>query len=435
MNAQYTVSTYAGNGTVGSTDGNISIAKFSSPNSICRDKSGNIYISDGGNNRIRKITPNGTVSTYAGSGSNGFLDGPKATAQFSGSFGLCMDDSGNIYVADFTNQRIRKITALTGMVSTVAGTGVAGYNDGAASVAQFNYPRGICVDKQRNIYVGDSWNHRIRKIDASGNVTTFAGGGSVMGVQTIGSWVDGNDVNARFATPCGLAIDKFGNIYVADAYNHRIRKINPAGVVTTVCGSGTTPGSGTGGYADGSATTARFNVPTEVFSDSLGNLLIGDTFGNKVRKADLAGTVSTVAGTGTAGYTNGAGIGATFSYVRGVTANLAGDSIFVVDYNNHSIRLIKNTAIGITDYNSTENKIEAYPTPASVRVAVALKATETAGFKIFDVEGKEVTNNVTTESITQENDQMLLKLNIKNLGSGLYVIRFDSGASGKIIKE
>lgn len=434
--AQYTVSTYAGNGTAGSTNGNISGAKFSSPNSICMDKSGNIYISDGANNRIRMITPGGTVSTYAGSGTNGFLDGPKATAQFSGSFGVCTDDSGNVYVSDFTNQRIRKITALTGMVSTIAGTGVAGYNDGPANVAQFNYPRGICIDKQGNIYVGDSWNHRVRKIDPAGNVTTYAGGGSTMGVQSIGSWVDGNDISARFATPCGLAIDKFGNVYVADAYNHRIRKINTSRVVTTVCGIGTTPGVNTGGFADGPATSAQLSVPTEVFSDSLGNLLIGDLYNNRVRKADLTGNVTTVAGTGTAGFTNGAGTGATFNYPRGVTANLAGDSIYVVDFNNHAIRLIIGATNAIEELSSTANNIETYPSPALNHVTVLLKDSEDKDFKVFDIEGKNVTNNVLTESTTKENDQTLINLNLKKLASGIYIIRFNkSGFSGRIIKK
>ena len=434
-NAQYSVTTYAGNGSAGFTNGNAGSAKFNGPYGICMDKSENLFIADGGNNCIRKITPAGVVSTYAGTGVAGYLDGTSSTAKFNSPFDLCADDSGNVYVSDFSNHRIRKIS-VNGTVSTIAGSGTAGYMDGTAGVARFDFPRGICIDKQGNLYIGDSWNHRIRKIDNMGNVTTYAGGGSSMGVSSPGSYVDANDTSARFHTPTGLSIDKSGNIYVADAYNHRIRKINTSRVVTTYCGSGPT-GVSNGGYADGSSSAAVFNTPTEVFSDSSGNLLIGDTFGNKVRKVDVSGNATTIAGKDSSGFTNGAGNVAKFNYARGITSNFAGDKIYVVDFNNHAIRLITGLWNGVGELKwNPERKIEIYPNPASDHVTVLLKDFKDKTFKIFDLQGREVTKNVFTEGIKNENNQIQIKLNLEKLAKGVYVIQFnDSNLSGRIIRE
>ena len=158
--AQYIVSTYAGTGTPGLVNGSLVNARFNHSFGMCRDHSGNIFIADNGNNCIRKITIAGVVSTYAGSSVAGYNDGVDTVALFNAPSGVCSDDSGNIYVADFQNQRIRKITT-SGMVSTIAGSGIAGYQDGIGIAAQFNYPRGICVDANYNLYVGDSSGNRI----------------------------------------------------------------------------------------------------------------------------------------------------------------------------------------------------------------------------------------------------------------------------------
>lgn len=432
--AQYTVITHAGDGNPGFVDGNAGSARFNLPFGICMDKSGNIFVADGGNNCIRKITVAGIVSTYAGNGTAGYADGAGSIAKFSSPSDLCIDDSGNVYVSDFKNHRIRKISQ-AGMVSTIAGSGTAGYMNGSAATAQFNYPRGICTDNQGNLYIGDSWNHRIRKVDNAGNVSTYAGGGNAIGVSSTGDYVDANDTNARFYTPSGISIDKNGNVYVADAYNHRIRKINTSRVVTTLCGSGAT-GQGNGGYADGGSSSAIFNTPTEIFSDSLGNLLIGDTFGNRIRKTDLSGNVTSVAGTGSTGFMDGVGNVAMFNYTRGVTANATGDTIYVVDYYNHSIRLITGGSNGVGKLHLTEEKIVAYPNPASDCITVLLKDTPVEAFKVFDLDGREVTKNIFTESIKKENHQLHITLNLAKLANGLYVIRFDDlDFSEVIIKE
>jgi sugar lactone lactonase YvrE len=347
LKAQNVVYTHAGNGSQGFVNCDSATARFRTPFGICADKDGNLIVADAGNNCIRKITPSGNVTTLAGSGTAGYADGPAGSARFNSPTGVCTDDSGNVYVADFQNHRIRKIS-YDNVVTTIAGSGAAGYLDAAGPNAMFSYPRGICRDSSGNLYVGDSWNHRIRKIDAFWVVTTFAGGGTASGVQSVGSHKDGQDTSARFYTPAGLSIDRNGNIFVADAYNHRIRKITPSGLVSTVAGSGPT-GAGNGGFADGNLSSAILNTPTELFADSTGDLYIGDTFNNRVRMVS-GQLLTTLAGSGTPGYVNGSPALAQFNYTRGVVKR--GNIVYVIDYNNHSVRGI--TLSGVTSL--TENK-------------------------------------------------------------------------------
>ncbi len=328
---------------------------------MCMDGNGNIFIAEA-NNCIRKIDHvTGLVSTWAGSGIAGWKDGFGDTAQFRNPSDICVDISGNVYVSDFENHCIRKIDT-NRMVTTIAGNGFAGFQDGTSN-ARFAYPRGICIDPGGNIFVGDSWNHRIRRIDSLGNVSTYAGGG-IFGLSTTGALSDGQDTSARFYTPCGLTIDLQGNIYVADAYNHRIRKIDPSRMVTTLAGSGPT-GQGMGGYQNGSFGTAIFNTPTEVFFDTVQNTLyISDTFSSRIRAADLAtSTVSNVAGTGSGGYTNGPDSIAAFNYPRAIVTGTSGE-IFICDFNNNSIRRIGSDS-GLSIDEVEKNEIRIYPNPSS----------------------------------------------------------------------
>jgi sugar lactone lactonase YvrE len=298
---------------------------------------------------------------------------------------LCVDDSGNVYVSDFMNQRIRKIS-IGGLVSTVAGSGVAGYVDGLSTDAKFNYPRGICIDASGNLYVGDSWNHRIRKIDNAGQVTTYAGGGNSIGVSSVGSLVDGVDTLARFYTPAGLAMGTNGTIYIADAYNHRIRAIDASRMVTTIAGSGPS-GPGNGGYVNGIATSSVFNTPTELFADTINNkLYISDTFNNRVRKLDFNNDyVSSFAGNGTAAFIDSVDTLASFNYPRGIVS--VDSAVYVVDYNNHSIRVIypDNTS-GILELESSLNAF-VYPNPAENVVSISTKELLT-GISVYDIHGK-----------------------------------------------
>jgi sugar lactone lactonase YvrE len=264
------VSTLAGT-TEGFLNGPPTIAQFKGPFSITADTIGNIYSTDDSDPRIRKITPAGNVSTYAGTEIEGFADGKSNVAQFGLSNSITCDQQGNIYIADEFNNRIRKID-LAGNVSTVAGNGTAGYRDGNGSIAEFNYPTGIAIDHNGNLFISDGSNFRIRKISPSGEVTTVAGNGR-------DGTIDGNSLNAGFSNNLNdLVADNNGNLYVEDGY--LIRKIFSNGTVTTIAGSGP-------GFKDGDGLTAKFNVPVGIAIDANGNLYIADVNNNRIRKISL----------------------------------------------------------------------------------------------------------------------------------------------------
>jgi D-alanyl-D-alanine dipeptidase len=315
------VSTLAGDGTFGYADGLGSTAQFNVPFGLTTDAQGNVYVADSYNYRIRKITPSGIVSTLAGSGVAGFADGHGVAAQFDHPGGVVADGQGNIYVADSWNQRIRKMTP-SGDVTTVAGS-TMGFADGPGISAQFEYPNGMASDLQGNIYVADAINNRIRKITPAGIVSTLAGSTS--------GFADGSGTAAHFYDPQGVATDVQGNVYVADAGNHCIRKITPAGLVSTIAGNGTP------GFADGNLTLARFYNPEGVATDAHGNIYVADGFNNRIREISPAGVVSTLAGS-TIGYADGNGSDAKFYNPFGLARDAKGN-IYVTDQNNR-IRLI-----------------------------------------------------------------------------------------------
>lgn len=225
------VGTIAGTGArysgAGYADGTGSEARFRSPQGIAIDSSDNMYIADQNNYRIRKMTPSGVVTTYAGTGGSGNINGPVATAELGSINSVAVDAAGNVYVTDGSYHSIRKITP-AGIVSTVAGGGVSGYVDANGTAARFSNPQGIDVDASGNIYVADANNRRIRKITPSGDVTTFAGSGT--NAQT-----DGTGTAAAFATPNDIVVDASGNLFVTE--NNSVRKVTPGQVVTTIAGT------------------------------------------------------------------------------------------------------------------------------------------------------------------------------------------------------
>ena len=225
------VTTIAGNGSAGFNDANGTSAQFNNPHDLAIDTSSNLYVADTGNHRIRKITPSGDVTTFAGSGSEGSTDATGTSASFVNPIDLVFDASGNLYVTDLGNHKIRKITS-GAVVTTFAGSGSAGYADGTGSGAIFNNPVGICIDASGNLYVTDLYNQRVRKITTDAVVTTIAGSGTE-------GYADGNATSAQFSGLHGIAVDSSGNVYVADYVQPRIRKISTTGIVSTIAGSGT----------------------------------------------------------------------------------------------------------------------------------------------------------------------------------------------------
>jgi sugar lactone lactonase YvrE len=319
----WTVTTIAGDGTQGFANGTGTAARFYRPFGITVDGAGNLYVADTDNHRIRKIDSGGNVTTFAGS-TRGSNDGAGTAAQFDCPYGITVDGTGNLYVADTANHRIRKIDA-SGNVTTFAGS-TRGSNDGAGTAAQFDCPYGITVDGTGNLYVADTSNHRIRKIDASGNVTTLAGSGA--------GWLDDTGTLAEFSEPKGIAVDGDGNLYVADTSNRRIRKITSAGIVTTLAGDGTA------NWLDGTGATARFNNPGGITIDGTGNLYVADTINRRIRKVTTpAGVVTTLAGDGTEAFADGTGAAARFNNPAGIAADGDGN-LYVADTNNRRIRKI-----------------------------------------------------------------------------------------------
>ena len=270
----------------GSADGTGAAASFNLPNAVATDGAGNVYVADTFNHTIRKITPAAVVTTLAGTaGVSGSADGTGAAASFYLPIGIATDSAGNVYVADRFNHTIRKITS-AGVVSTLAGTaGMVGSADGTGAAASFNNPAGVATDSAGNVYVADRFNHTIRKITPAGLVSTLAGTAGVQGNA------DGTGAVALFTFPQGVATDGAGNVYVADTNNCTIRKITPAGVVSTLAGT-----SGQTGTTDGIGAAARFTNPEGVATDGAGNVYVADTDNHTIRKITAAGGVTTVAG-------------------------------------------------------------------------------------------------------------------------------------------
>ena len=341
------VTTLAGSASTGSADGTGNAARFDWPSGSAIDNSGNSYVADTGNSTIRMITSAGVVSTLAGSaGNSGNTDATGNSARFYAPQGVAVDTSGNTYVADTANNTIRKVTS-GGVVSTLAGSaGTNGTTDGTGTSALFNSPQGLAFATSGVIYVADTWNHTIRKVTSAGVVTTLAGLPGYAGSTDGTSPGDGTNT-ARFYCPSGVAADASGNVYVADTRNHTIRKVTSAGVVSTLAGL-----AGVWGSADGTNSSARFFQPQGITADASGNLYVMDTGNHSIRMVTPSGTnwvVTTVAGMpDVSGSANGSGSAAQFSYPTSLGINNVG-AIAVADWGNNTIR----TGVSFTNASPT----------------------------------------------------------------------------------
>lgn len=317
----YSFTPLAGSYGSGSADGTGSIAKFSAPRGIALDSAGSVYVADSGNDTIRKITTTGIVTTLAGlPGVSGSADGTGGAARFDDPAALAVDTLGNVYVADCGNGTIRKITP-RGEVTTLAGLAGSWFaTDGTGSAARFNGPSGVAVDPARNVYVADYYNQTIRKITPGGLVATLAGLAGYPGSA------DGTGSAARFYRPTGVAVDGSGNVYVTDSGNQTVRKVTPAGVVTTLAGL-----AGSSGSTDGSGSGARFWWPAGITLDGFGNLYVADNYNSIVRRINPAGIVTTVAGIKSSSVSSdGVGSAARFWWPAGVAVDNSA-TVYVVD--------------------------------------------------------------------------------------------------------
>jgi len=332
---QSVLTTVAGTGAGGyNGDGKqATAAQLKGPYDVDVDAAGNIYIAEWYNSRIRKIDAGtGIIRTIAGSGGHFFDgdDGPATSANLDSPEGVVVDDAGNIYISDSLNNRVRKITP-SGTITTIAGTGAPGYNgDGPATAKTLNGPGGIVLDGSRNLYIADKSSHRIRKLNLdTGLLTTIAGSG-------IGSYGgDGGPAKAaQLYNPSQLAIDKSGSLYIADTYNHRIRKITLAGIITTVAGTGVAGFNGDGG----TATAAQLNNPTSVAVDGAGNMYIGDGFNRRIRQVSAnTGTIRTIAGNGAAGCGTS---NSSLDFPLAMAVNATGDHIYIADFASNRVLLL-----------------------------------------------------------------------------------------------
>ncbi len=331
------ISTYAGNGTIGYSgdNGPATLAQLDSPSSVITDAAGNIYFTDEFNNCVRKVDTTGKITTVAGMGLIGSSgdNGPATNARMDGDWGLALDGAGNLFITDQGNFRVRKVNP-AGIISLYAGSSYGTSGDfGQATNAQFRRPIGIATDGAGNVFVGDQDAFTIKKITTAGIITNYAGINTISGYSGDG----GAAIFAEFNATYGLATDNSGNVYICDADNNRVRKINSSGIISTIAGNGLAGFGGDGGPA----VSCMLNYPTGVFIDNAGNILIADSHNNRIRRIDPSGVIHTIAGTGTMGFggDGGLAINANLYHPSSVVAD-GNQNIYIVDYHNNRIRKI-----------------------------------------------------------------------------------------------
>ncbi len=378
------IHTFAGLGRGYAGDGGAATAAFlNSPGAVAIDASGNVYISDRANQRIRKVDTAGKISTVAGTGRPGFSGdgGAAAQARIKNPSGIAVDGAGDILFADMGNSRIRMINP-SGAITTVAGTGRPGYSGdgGPASSASINHAEGVAVDAKGNIYISDTGNNRVRMISPAGIITTIAGTGRP------GYAGDGGPAtSARLNRPAGVAVDSSGRIYVADCYNRRVRVIDASGVITTLAGTGRAGYFGDGGPA----ASARLNFPSGVAVDASGNVYIADWHNQRVRMVDASGTITTLAGTGRAGFSGdgSAAGGAMLGWPFGVAVDSSGD-VFIADSRNNRIRMVEGQsyALPVSTITSPEKGM-AYSNGSGLTITGTASAKNGVSFVEVSTDG------------------------------------------------
>jgi sugar lactone lactonase YvrE len=422
LNAQCIITTIAGTNTAGynGDGGNSTGSELNDPYGLTFDLGGNLYIVDVNNNRIRKINSIGIMTTLIGNGTQGYSgDGGYASAaEINHPGGLAFDALGNFYISDTRNNCIRMVNT-NGTISTFAGNGTAGFSGdgGYASVAELNNPSGLTFDLSGSLYIADYNNNRIRKIDTEGIINTIAGNG-ISGYSGDGGAASMAELNF----PSELAFDEANNLYIADTWNNRIRMINTLGSIRTIVGNGTQGYSGDGGGAN----LAELNLPCGIVFDWIGNLYIADYNNNRIRKVNTSGIISTVVGNGAQGYSGdgGSAINAELYNPYGITLDTIGN-LYFSDSQNNRIRKVTNVGqtANIKQIKNKSVQVMVYPNPTKDILNIdGLMLNENAEVRVTNMLGEEViSRNIEGKSN--------LQIDVSNLQNGVYFVQVTTSTS------
>ena len=409
------INTVAGNGSGSdSGDGNLAtVAGIDKPCNIIFDRYGDLYIGEGPGARIRKISTSGIITTIAGTGVSGFSgdNGPATLAELKFPSGIAIDTAGNIYFCDYQANRVRKIDIITGVISTIAGTGTMGFggDGGPATAAMLAAPQDICSDKHGNLFIADTYNNRVRKINSTGTISTVAGTGSVF-FNGDNGLADTSNLNS----PVGVCTDESSNLFISDNGHNKIRKVNSSGIITTIAGNGIFGSTGDGGAATNSELSDNANIT----SDRYGNIYISFAYPiNRIRVVDSSGVISTVAGNGVGAYFGDGGLDtfAELNNPEGLTSDSCGNLYIADEYNNRIRKVTFHPDCWPSEVPQIADKqLTLYPNPVLETLYIDNVRTN-ARYSLFNITGIMITNGTLIGGSNT--------ISLAGLAAGVYVVK------------